>query len=148
MTDNNKPYETDRELEEVPPFEVFAFHYTRDYKEEPEEFDWRFDALRADYRGVITYNQEAKPRAKFEKKDFYKYAYGSFRIVLQEPQFARYAKELAKVMLLVEPESIVVIDKKTGRFSGVWPQAERLQDRIRIDELGFFGMEMGDVVVR
>lgn len=146
MTDN-KPYVTDRELEEVPPFEVFAFHYTRDYDEEPEEFEWRFNAITG-YRGVITYNQEAKPRAKFEKKDFYKYAYGSFRIVLQEPQFARYAKELAKVMLLVEPESIVVIDKKTGRFSGVWPQAERLQDRIRIDELDFFGMEGGDVVVR
>lgn len=148
MTDKDKPYINDRGLEEVPSVEIFAFHFTRNYKEEPEEFRWRYDALKNDFRGVITYNKQAEPRVKPEQKDFFKYAYGSFRIVLQEPQFARYAKQLVRTILLVEPESIVVIDKKTGRFSGAWPQAELLKDRIRIDELDFFGMEMGDVVVR
>lgn len=150
MTDINHPYLGDRDLYErdnPPPFEIYAFHFTRDFREEPEEFEWRFNALTG-WRGAITYNYRINPQFKYRQEHFYQFAYGSFVIVLQEPQFIRYAKPLAKTMLLVEPVSIVVIDKKTGRFSGAHPQAKRLEDKIRVDMLDFFGMEMGDVVIR
>ncbi len=140
-------YMTDRQLEEPPPLEIAAFHFTRHFNEPETSFEWRFHAIKG-YRAEITYNFRADPRAKLDIRNFYQFAYGSFFIVLDEPQFTRYAKNLVRMVLRVEPSSIVVKEKKTGRFSGAWPQAKRLEDRIRIDQLDFFGMEDGDVVVR
>jgi len=150
MTDINHPYLGDRDLYEKdnpPPIEIFAFHFTRDFREESEEFGWRFHAIKG-FREEITHNYHINPQFKYKQEHFFQFAYGNFVIVLQEPQFIRYAKQLAKTMLLVDPESIVVIDKKSGRVSGARPSEERLEDKIRFDMLDFFGMEMGDVVVR
>lgn len=144
---NFKPYLVDRGLEDKPPIQTYTFHFTRDYHEKDYDFGWRFNALTG-FRPEINFNYRADPRAKYRQEQFFMFAYGSFVIVLQEPQFARYAKQLARTMLLVDPIALVVIDKKSGRFSGVHPQAKRLEDKIRVDMLDFFEMEGGDVVVR
>ena len=68
--------------------------------------------------------------------------------MLHEKRFLRYAKKLIKTLLKVDPTSILVVDKQSGKISGAWPTAEELRYRIRIDELDIFGMEDGCVVVR
>lgn len=144
---NFRPYLTDRGIEDAPPLETYTFHFTRHYNEKPHEFSWRFNALKG-FRAEINYNYRADPRVKYKQEQFFLFAYGSFVIVLQEPQFARYARQLAQTMLLVDPDSIIVIDKKSGRFSGVRPQEPKLENRIRVDMLDFFQLEGGDVTVR
>ena len=146
MTDINHPYLGDRDLEddeEPKPLDVFAFHFTREPL--PTE-DRVIEAWTTREWDVFHY--EVNLRVKPDVRNFYQFAFGRIQIVLQKAQFARYAKPFVRTLLQIYPETIVVIDEETGKFSGVWPQAERLQDRIRIDELDFFMMEAGDVVVR
>lgn len=144
---NFRPYLVDRGLEDEPPLQTYTFHFTRDYHEKDYDFSWRFNALKG-FRAEVNFNYRADPRIQYKQEQFFLFAYGCFVIVLQEPQFARYAKQLAKTMLLVDPESIVVIDRKTGQFSGVHPRAKNIEDRIRVDMLDFFQLEGGDVTVR
>ena len=97
---------------------------------------------------VLEHHRHEDARDSFPVGEFYEFAFERFKVVLHQPQFLRYAKRLIRTLLRVDPESIVVIDEKTQKMSCVWPTYKELQYRIRIDELGIFGMEDGCVTVR
>ena len=137
----------DYELKPGRDIEVFVSHFcTQDFEEYEDGYE---------IGGVLTgkgiclnHNRREDPRDTFPVGEFYEYAYERFRVVLHETRFLRYAKKLIKTLLKVDPTSILVVDEQTGKISGVWPTADELRYRIRIDELGIFGMEDGCVVVR
>lgn len=137
----------DRTLAEPAPIEITAFHFTRRFNEPETSFEWRFNALLG-YREEYTHNVYVNPRIKRTLKDFYQFAYGYNVIFIDCASFLRYVKPFVQLLLLVDPLTVVVIDKQTKRFSGAHPQAKRIEDKIRIDQLDIFGLEGGDVVIR
>ena len=118
--------------------EVYASHFSRQVVSDEDTCDGDF----------CQHNRLENPRDAFSVEEFYPYAYERFKIVLHQPQFLRYAKKLIKSLLAVDPTSILVVDEQSGKISGVWPTCDELRYRIRIDELGIFGMENGCVTVR
>ena len=137
----------DYELKQGRDIEVFVSHFcTQDFEEYEDGYEI-FSAVKG--KGIcLNHNRREDPRDSFPVSEFYEFAFERFKIVLHETRMLRYAKKLIKTLLRVDPESIVVIDEKTQKMSCVWPTYRELQYRIRIDELGIFGMEDGCVVVR
>lgn len=138
---------SDYELKPGRDIEVFVSHFcSKDFKEYEDVYEI-FSALTG--KGIcLNHNRREDPKDTFPVGQFYEYAFERFRVVLHEKRFLRYAKKLIKTLLKVDPTSILVVDEQSGKISGVWPTAEGLCYRIRIDELGIFGMEDGCVVVR
>lgn len=137
----------DYELKDGRDIEVFVSHFCSESFEEYEDGYELLSALTG--KGIcLNHNRREDPRDTFPVSDFYEFAYERFKIVLHETRFLRYAKKLIKTLLKVDPTSILVVDEQTGKISGVWPTADEMRYRIRIDELGIFGMENGCVVVR
>ena len=137
----------DYELKPGRDIEVFVSHFcTQDF----EEYEDGYEILSAlTGKGIcLNHNRREDPRDTFPVGEFYEYAFERFKVVLHEKRFLRYAKKLIKTLLKVDPTSILVVDKQSGKISGAWPTAEELRYRIRIDELDIFGMEDGCVVVR
>lgn len=116
--------------------DLYVSHFSR--KDVPEYADEHF----------VLYHHHEDPRKIPTRDELIPFAFERFQVVLHEPQFLRYAKKLIANLLLIDPTSILVVDKQSGKISGVWPTDEELRYRIRIDELGIFGMEDGCVVVR
>lgn len=138
---------SDYELKDGRDIEVFVSHFcTQDF----EEYEDGYEILSAlTGKGIcLNHNRREDPRDTFHVGDFYEFACERFKIVLHEKRFLRYAKKLIKTLLKVDPTSILVVDEQTGKISGVWPTADEMRYRIRIDELEIFGMEAGCVVVR
>lgn len=138
---------SDYELKPGRDIEVFVSHLcSEDFKEYEDGYEI-FSALTGN--GIcLNHNRREDPRDTFPVGEFYEYSYERFKVVLHEKRFLRYAKKLIKTLLKVDPTSILVVDEQTGKISGVWPTADELRYRIRIDELEIFGMEAGCVVVR
>ena len=138
---------SDYELKTGRDIEVFVSHFcSEDFKEYEDGYEI-FSALTG--KGIcLNHNRREDPKGAFPVSEFYEYSFERFRVVLHEKRFLRYAKKLIKTLLKVDPTSILVVDEQSGKISGVWPTAEGLRYRIRIDELGIFGMEDGCVVVR
>ena len=116
--------------------DLYVSHFSR--KDVPEYADEHF----------VLYHHHEDPRKIPTRDELIPFAFERFKVVLHEPQFLRYAKKLIRTLLKVDPTSILIVDEQTGKISGVWPTADELRYRIRIDELEIFGMEAGCVVVR
>lgn len=138
---------SDYELKTGRDIEVFVSHFcSEDFKDYEDGYEI-FSALTG--KGIcLNHNRREDPKGAFPVSEFYEYSFERFKIVLHEKRFLRYAKKLIKTLLKVDPTSILVVDEQTGKISGVWPTADELRYRIRIDELEIFGMEAGCVVVR
>lgn len=138
---------SDYELKPGRDIEVFVSHFCSEDFEEHEDGYEIGGVLTA--KGIcLNHNRREDPRDTFPVGQFYEYAFERFKVVLHEKRFLRYAKRLIKTLLKVDPTSILVVDEQTGKISGVWPTADEMRYRIRIDELEIFGMEAGCVVVR
>lgn len=138
---------SDYELKPGRDIEVFVSHFCAEGFKEYEDVYEIFSALTG--KGIcLNHNCREDPKDTFPIGQFYEYAFERFKVVLHETRFLRYAKKLIKTILKVDPTSILVVDEQSGKISCVWPTAEGLRYRIRIDELGIFGMEDGCVVVR
>lgn len=147
MSEQTYDLPSDYELKPGRDIEVFVSHFcSEDFKDYEDGYEI-FSALTG--KGIcLNHNRREDPRDTFPVGDFYEFACERFKIVLHEKRFLRYAKKLIKTLLKVDPTSILVVDEQTGKISGVWPTADEMRYRIRIDELEIFGMEAGCVVVR
>ncbi len=138
---------SDYELKNGRDIEVFVSHFCSEDFEEYEDGYELFSALTG--KGIfLNHNRREDPRDTFPVGEFCEFAYERFKVVLHETRLLRYAKKLIRTLLKVDPTSILVVDEQSGKISGVWPTVDELRYRIRIDELGIFGMEAGCVVVR
>lgn len=147
MSEQTYDLPSDYELKPGRDIEVFVSHFC---SEDFEEYEDGYEILSAlTGKGIcLNHNRREDPKGAFPVSEFYEYSFERFKVVLHEKRFLRYAKKLIKTLLKVDPTSILVVDEQTGKISGVWPTADELRYRIRIDELGIFGMENGCVVVR
>ena len=114
----------------------------------PMQNAMRYDAIWHEQFAVLYEERLEEPKRNYSMSELIPFAFERFQVVLHEPLFLRYAKRFIKALLLIDPTSILVVDKSSGKISGAWPTAKELRYRIRIDELGIFGMEDGCVTVR
>ena len=138
---------SDYELKNGRDIEIFVSHFCSEDFEEYED-GYEIGGVLTGKGVCLNHNRREDPKDSFPVGQFYEYAFERFKVILHEKRFLRYAKRLIKTLLKVDPTSILVVDEQSGKISGVWPTAEELRYRIRIDELGIFGMEDGCVVVR
>lgn len=138
---------SDYELKNCRDIEVFVSHFCSEDFEEYED-GYEIGGVLTGKGICLNHNRREDPRDTFPVGEFCEFAYERFKVVLHETRFLRYAKKLIRTLLKVDPTSILVVDEQSGKISGVWPTVDELRYRIRIDELGIFGMEVGCVVVR
>lgn len=138
---------SDYELKNGRDIEVFVSHFCSEDFEEYED-GYEIGGVLTGKGICLNHNRREDPRDTFPVGEFCEFAYERFKVVLHETRFLRYAKKLIRTLLKVDPTSILVVDEQSGKISGVWPTVDELRYRIRIDELGIFGMEAGCVVVR
>ena len=131
--------------EDLPVCEIFVSDFVHDATKEKELADFQED--RGVHMGIHFFaNHRVEDlRARPSVNEFLSFWGEDFEVAVHESRLLRFAGPLIEAELHVEPHSLLVIDKQTGKFSAAKPQAERLQDRIPVDELNIFELVDGNV---